>query len=78
MWKCPEVSIIQYFFWGTGGSATIKHRCVTHLYGSNAIEQPHPRPFSQGEGSPAHKPDIRGHNNSFQLSSIIAFSGKCN
>ncbi len=23
----------------TGGSATIKHRCVTHLCGSNAIEQ---------------------------------------
>ncbi len=23
---------------GTGCSATIKHRCVTHLYGSNAIE----------------------------------------
>ncbi len=27
------------FFWGAGGSATIKHRCVTHLYGSNASEQ---------------------------------------
>ncbi len=26
-------------FYGTGGSATIKHRCVTHLYGSKAIEQ---------------------------------------
>ncbi len=23
------------FFLGTGGSATIKHRCVTHLYGRN-------------------------------------------
>ncbi len=27
------------FSFETGGSATIKHRCVTHLYGSNAIQQ---------------------------------------
>ncbi len=27
------------FYLGTGGSATIKHRCVTHLYGRNAMEQ---------------------------------------
>ncbi len=27
------------FFLVTGGSTTIKHRCVTHLYGSNAIER---------------------------------------
>ncbi len=26
-------------FLGISGSATIKHRCVTHLYGSNAIHQ---------------------------------------
>ncbi len=26
-------------FLGTGFGATIEHRCVTHLYGSNAIEQ---------------------------------------
>ncbi len=26
-------------FLGTGGITTIKHRCVTHLYGSNAIQQ---------------------------------------
>ncbi len=26
-------------FLGTGGIATIKHRCVTHLCGSNAIGQ---------------------------------------
>ncbi len=26
-------------FFVTGGIATIKHRCVTHLYGSNAIQQ---------------------------------------
>ncbi len=26
-------------FFDTGGIATIKHRCVTHLYGSNAIER---------------------------------------
>ncbi len=26
-------------FLGTNGSATIKHRCVTHLYGCNAIQQ---------------------------------------
>ncbi len=26
------------FFCGTSGSATIKHRCVTHLCGWNAIQ----------------------------------------
>ncbi len=26
-------------FFGISGIATIKHRCVTHLYGSNAIQQ---------------------------------------
>ncbi len=29
----------DYIFYGTGGSATIKHRCVTHLCGRNAIER---------------------------------------
>ncbi len=39
------MSLILYFilywvfFLGTGGSATIKHRCVTHLYGKNFSEQ---------------------------------------
>ncbi len=31
--------IFRHYFLGTGGSATIKHRCVTHLYGRNAIRQ---------------------------------------
>ncbi len=26
-------------FFGISGSATIKHRCVTHLYGRNSIRQ---------------------------------------
>ncbi len=30
--------MIQYLY-ETGIGATIKHRCVTHLYGSNAIQQ---------------------------------------
>ncbi len=30
-------------FFGTGGIATIKHRCVTHLCGSNAIGRVHRR-----------------------------------
>ncbi len=33
-----RVILCNYFF-GTGGITTIKHRCVTHLYGSNAIRQ---------------------------------------
>ncbi len=37
-------------FFGTGGSATIKHRCVTHLYGSNAMERDAScRCFSKGK-----------------------------
>ncbi len=28
----------ELFCW-TSGIATIKHRCVTHLYGSNSIHQ---------------------------------------
>ncbi len=31
--------LITHNFYVTGGSATIKHRCVTHLCGRNAIEQ---------------------------------------
>ncbi len=30
---------MRSFFYGTGGSATIKHRCVTHLYGRISIQQ---------------------------------------
>ncbi len=39
--------------------------CVTHLCGSNAIERPHPQPFSKGEGSPANRADIHNLNNFF-------------
>ncbi len=31
--------ILCTYFFETGGSATIEHRCVTHLYGRNAIQQ---------------------------------------
>ncbi len=32
-------NFLRINIWGSGGSATIKHRCVTHLCGSNAIQQ---------------------------------------